>query len=91
MAQATFKIKIWISLAIATASLVLASGASAMYNAQDDAGAVATPPPTPVVGGSSGFDWADAFIGAAIAAAVIVAGIAVARLARGRGRLVASH
>jgi hypothetical protein len=91
MAQATFKIKIWFALAITTVSLVLASSASAMHNAADAGGAIAPAPTVPVVDTSGGFDWVAALIGAAVAAAVILATIAVARLAHGRGRLAASH
>jgi hypothetical protein len=90
MTQATYTMRIWLSLAIATVSLVLASSAAAMHNAEDAAGAVAPAPTVPVTGGS-GFDWTDALVGAAVAAAFIVGAIIVARLARGRGRLVASH
>jgi hypothetical protein len=91
MTQATYKIKVGIALAIATVSLVLASSASAMYNAADEGGATAPAPTLPIVDTSGGFDWVAALVGAAVAAAVIFGTIVVARLARGRGSLAASH
>ena len=92
MKRTTFRIKIWVSLAITTASLVLASGASALTNARAESGG-AVAPQVPVVNTPSGFNWADAAIGAAIALATVLAAIAVAHLARNRNRsrLAASH
>ena len=92
MTHTTHKIKIWLALSIGTAALVLASSASAMHNAADAGGAL-MPVSTaaPVADTTGGFDWAAGLIGAAVAAAVLVAAIAVVRLSRTRGPLAESH
>ena len=90
MKRNRLKIRIWLTMALAATSLALASSASAMLPAADLGGSAVTPP-APVVASPSGFSWADAAIGAAVALAVALAAIAVAYLARNRSRLVASH
>ena len=90
MKRNRLKIRTWLTLTIGAASLALASSASAMLPAADVGGSAVTPP-APVAVNPSGFNWADAAIGAAVALAVVLAAIAVARLARNRSRLVASH
>ena len=89
MKRNRLKIRTWLTLTIGAASLAFASSASAMYPAADIGGSAPVTPP--VVAGPSGFNWADAAIGAAVALAVVLAAIAVAHLARNRSRLVASH
>lgn len=90
MQRTTFKIRIWTTLAVAAASLAVASSASASLYTGDVGGSSVTPQ-TPVVTKPDGFNWADAAIGAAIALAAMLAAIGLAYLARNRSRLAASH
>ncbi len=90
MKGTTFRIKVWFTFAIATASLVLASSASAKMYA-GDAGGSAVTLLVPVASTPSGFNWTDATVGAAVALATVLAALAVAYLARNRNRLAASH
>ena len=89
MQRKTFKIRIWTTLAVATASLAVASSASA-FNAGDASSATAAPQ-TLVISTSNGFSWVDAAIGAAVALAVGLAVIGLAYVARTRSRLATSH
>jgi hypothetical protein len=75
------RIRIWLVLAVAVASLGLASSVQAMVMSDGDAASGATPQTTLVATTDSGFSWADAGIGAAIALAAAFGSIAVVRLA----------
>jgi hypothetical protein len=87
--RTTYKIRIWLSLAVAAVSLVVVSSASAMLAASD--GGIPTTPPAPVVTTPNGFNWGDAVIGAAVALAATLAIVGLAYVTRNRSRLAASH
>ena len=78
-------IGIWLTMAVAAASLTLASAASAMPDINGSAGPKATPQ-VPVAVPGSGFNWA---IAAAVALTVVLAAIAVGYVARSHSRHVA--
>jgi hypothetical protein len=90
MKRNRLKIRFWLTMAFAATSLVLASSAGAsLYTG--DVGDTVTSSPAPVVADPSGFAWADAAIGAAVAVAIVVAALAVAYIARNRSRFAPSH
>ena len=66
MKRTTFRIKIWVSLAVACGSLALVSSASARLYTGDLNDPPARTPQAPVSTPSGGFSWADAAIGAAV-------------------------
>ena len=80
------RVRFWLTLAVAIASLGFTSSAFAMRNASDAAGASVTPQ-APVVAAPDGFSWADAAVGAGAALGVALCCIAIAYLARSRTRL----
>ena len=84
------KIRFWLTMAFAATSLALASSASAMFPAADLAGPRVAPQ-VPVVATPSGFAWADAAIGAAVALAVVLIALGLAYIARNRSHLETSH
>ena len=89
MKRNRLKIRIWLTMAVAATSLVLASSAGArLYTG--DLGDTATAP-APVVTNPSGFNWADASIGAAVALAVALTALGLAYVARNRRQLETSH
>ena len=90
MKRNRLKIRFWLTMAFAAASLVLASSASAMFPAADAAGPSVTPQ-VPVVANPSSFAWGDAAIGAAVALAVALIAIGLAYVARNRSRFAPSH
>ena len=79
------RVRFWLTLAVAIASLGFTSSAFAM-NASDAAGPSATPQ-APVVATPDGFNWSDAAVGAGAALGVALCCIALAYLARSRTRL----
>jgi len=89
MARKNFKIRIWIALVVAIASLGLTSSAFAMRPASDDAGAGVASPPTIVVPATNGFNWGDALVGAGVALAAALGGIGITYVARSRTRALA--
>jgi hypothetical protein len=80
------KIRVWLALAVAIASLGLASSASARLYTGDLGGPSAAPAP-PAVVTSDGFNWGDALVGAGVALGTAFGGIGIAYLARNRTRL----
>ncbi len=89
MGRKLFKIRIWIALVVAIASLGFTSSAFAMKNATDASGPSVVPQ-APVVPTSGGFNWGDALVGAGIAFGVAaLGGIGIAYVARSRTRLLA--
>jgi hypothetical protein len=91
MGRTLFKIRIWIALVVAIASLGFTSSAFAMKNATDAAGGPTVVPQAPVVpSASDGFNWGDALVGAGVAFGVAaLGGIGIAYVARSRTRLLA--
>ena len=90
MKRNRLKIRIWLTIAVAAASLVLASSAGARLYTGDVGDTVASSP-APVVADPSGFAWADAAIGAAVALAVALTALGLAYVARNRSHLETSH
>ena len=90
MQRTSNKIRIWLTLAVATVSLALASSASAMFNTSDP-GATNAAPQTPVVTPTNGFDWNAALLGASVAIVIALCLVGLAYAARNRTRLVPSH
>jgi hypothetical protein len=84
------RIKIWLFTAVSGASLVFASSAAALRNANDNAGPIVTPHSS-VSTTSQGFDWTGPAI--VVAALVVVAVVAYAfvQVTRDRGQVAASH
>lgn len=78
-----FRIKLWLALAVAVASLGLASSAQAM---RVNEGGGAANVKAPVVVTTGGFDWGDAAIGAGVALAAALTGAGLVQLARNRNR-----
>ena len=89
MKRNRLKIRIWLTMAVAATSLVLASSAGARLYTGDLADTAT--PPAPVVVNPSGFNWADASIGAAVALAVALTALGLAYVARNRRQLETSH
>ena len=89
MRRTHLKIRIWLALAVAIASLGFTSSAFAMKNAGDAAGPSATQQPLVVPSSSNGFNWGDALVGAGVALAAALGGIGIAYVARSRTRLLA--
>jgi hypothetical protein len=81
------KIRIWLALAVAIASLGFTSSALAMLPAADGTASGATPLVPTVTSTGSSFNWADAAVGAGVALGVTLSGIGIAYLARNRTRL----
>ncbi len=90
MKRKRLKIRIWLTMAVAATSLVLASSAGArLYTG--DLGDTATPA-APVAANPGSFDWADAAIGAAVALTVTLVVLGVAYIARrNRSGFATSH
>jgi len=83
------KIRLWLALAVAIASLGLPSSAFAKYSL-DASGPSVTPQSPVVVPTSGGFAWGDALVGAGVAFGVaVLGGIGIAYVARSRTRLLA--
>jgi len=76
------KTRIWLALAVATASLGLVSSASAM---PQDGPVVKTTQPATVP--SSGFEWGYALLAAGVVVALAVAAVAIVHASRNRSRL----
>ncbi len=76
-------------MAFAATSLMLASSAGARLYTGDLADTAT--PQVPVVANPSGFGWADAAIGAAVALAVALTALGLAYVARNRSHLETSH
>jgi hypothetical protein len=80
------KAVIWLTLAVATASLVFATGASAVIPAGDAGGTTGS-----TVTDSSGATWSNVTIGVALAIALVLVGLGAAGVLRNRGRLATAH
>ena len=79
----TIRIRLWLALAVATASLGLVSSASARLYLGDIAGASTTTPPAAVLTSpDNGFNWGDALVGAGVALAIAAGSIGVVYVAR---------
>jgi hypothetical protein len=91
MGRKLFKIRIWLALAVAVASLGFTSSALAMRPVSDGGVAPAVKSPTLTVpAADSGFNWSDALVGAGVALGVAaLGGIGIAFVARSRARLLA--
>ena len=82
------KIRVWLALAVAIASLGFASSASARLVLDDGSSLPTVTPPAPVVVTTTdGFSWGDALVGAGVALAAALGGIGIAYVARNRTRL----
>lgn len=90
MKRNRLKIRFWLTMAFAAVPLAFASSASAMLNSGDPGGPSVTTS-APVVANPSGFAWADATIGAAVALALALIVIGLAYVARSRSRFAPSH
>jgi hypothetical protein len=80
------KIRIWLALAVAIASLGFTSSAFARPYIDDSYDPSVTFQ-APVVATPAGFSWSDAAVGAGVALAAAVGGIGIAYLARSHRRL----
>ena len=80
------KIRVWLALAVAIASLGFASSASARLSMGDATGSVAPAAPV-VVTAPDGFQWGDALLGAGVALGAALGGIGLAYAARHRTHL----
>ncbi len=83
-------IRMWLTMAVTAASLVPASTAAAMLNANDGAGPIVAPQ-APVTATPQGFDWTNLAIAVAVVVVVAIAAYVVAHVARNRSRLAPSH
>jgi hypothetical protein len=82
------KIRIWLALAVAIASLGFASTASArLYTGDLGPSAAPAPPAVVTVSSPDGFQWGDALVGAGVALGAALGGIGIAYAARHRTRL----
>ncbi len=83
------RIRRWLALATAIATLGFASSAQAMVAADGGGGYAGGTPQTIVVTGesSNGFSWSDAAVGAGVALGAALGGVGVLRAAGSRRRL----
>lgn len=81
------KIRIWLALAVAVASLGFASSASARLYVDDRSDPSVAPQVPTAVATGDGFNWGDAAVGAGVALGVALGGLGVAYVARHRTRL----
>jgi hypothetical protein len=84
-------IRSWLTMAVTAASLVPASSAAAMLNANDAGGPVVAPQAPVTTTTPQGFDWTNLAIVVAVAVVVLIAAYAVAQGVRNRSRLAPSH
>lgn len=89
MKRRTFRIRMWLIFAVATASLAVTSSASALRNAADQSGAFVAP--APVTSTPSSFDWLNAALVAAVIVVVSCIGLAYFARNRSHGSVATSH